>query len=233
MMSTARIIIAREPLADGFVGLDLMRSDGTKHSLNPAGRPTGLLAATIGGLGLTGVITRVALELMPIASSNMDVETIPFRNLSEFFALAAESETTHDYTVAWVDCLAKGSTLGRGIFTRARHGNDGQLRVHATAGPSVPLDAPGFLLNRLSLSAFNEIYYRLAGRPRQTTMSVPSVFLSARRDRKLEQALWPSGLLSISKRRSTGRCGSRNGGNAANDRRSRAGILPGGTEDVR
>jgi hypothetical protein len=56
------------------------------------------------------------------------------------------------------------------------HGNDGELRVHSTAGPSVPLDAPGFLLNRLSLSAFNEIYYRLTGRPRQTTTSYNPFF---------------------------------------------------------
>jgi L-gulonolactone oxidase len=155
--------------------LDLMHSDGIVRSLTPADS-TGLYAATIGGLGLTGVITRVALELVPIGCSNMDVETIPFRSLSEFFALATESETTHDYTVAWVDCLARGSTMGRGIFTRARHGNDGELRFHSRAGPSVPFDAPGFLLNRLSLSAFNEIYYRFAGRSRQTTMSYDPFF---------------------------------------------------------
>ena len=155
--------------------LDVMRSDGAERSLSPEDT-TGAFAATIGGLGLTGIITRVALELLPVASSTMDVQTIPFRDLSEFFALASESETTHDYTVAWVDCLARGSTLGRGIFTRARHGNDGQLQVHSKAGPSVPLDAPGFLLNRLSLSAFNEIYYHLAGRPREATTRYDAFF---------------------------------------------------------
>ena len=155
--------------------LDLIRSDGTEHSLTSADS-TGLFAATIGGLGLTGVITRVVLELAPIASSNMSVETIPFGNLTEFFALAAESEATHDYTVSWVDCLAKGRTLGRGVFTRARHENDGVLRVHSGSGPSVPVDAPGFLLNRLSLSAFNEIYYRFAGRARQTRLSYDPFF---------------------------------------------------------
>lgn len=156
-------------------GLDIMSSDGVERSLAPDDT-TGAFAATIGGLGLTGVITRVTLQLVPIASSNMHVETIPFRNLSEFFALATESETTHDYTVAWIDCLAKGSALGRGIFTRARHSADRQLRVHPTTGPSVPLDAPGFLLNRVTLSAFNEMYYRLAGRSRQTTMSYDPFF---------------------------------------------------------
>jgi L-gulonolactone oxidase len=155
--------------------LDLRRSDGTEHSLDRADS-TGLFAATIGGLGLTGVITRVAVELAPIASSNMDVETIRFGNLAEFFVLAADSEATHDYTVSWVDCLAKGRTLGRGIFTRARHSSDGELRVHSGTGPSVPVDAPSFLLNRLSLSAFNEIYYRFAGRSRQTRVSYDRFF---------------------------------------------------------
>jgi len=156
--------------------LDLTRSDGTQHSLTPADS-TGLFSATIGGLGLTGVITRVALELAPITSSDMDVQTIPFGNLAEFFALATESEASYDYTVAWVDCLGRGNTLGRGFFTRALHNkSNGELRVHSGAGPSVPVDAPGFLLNRLSLSAFNEIYYRFAGRPRHTTMSYNSFF---------------------------------------------------------
>lgn len=155
--------------------LDVKRSDGEERSLS-RDDTTGAFAATIGGLGLTGVITRIALQLMPVASTNMDVETIRFSNLSEFFALASESEASHEYTVAWVDCLARGGALGRGIFTRARHGTDGELRVHSTEGPSVPLDAPGFLLNRWSLSTFNEIYYRLAGRTRQATTSYNPFF---------------------------------------------------------
>lgn len=149
--------------------LDLLRSDGTELSL-AQDDTTGAFSATIGGLGLTGVITRVELELLSVSSSDMDVETMPFSGLPEFFALADESEASHDYTVAWVDCLASGATLGRGVFTRARHAREGELRVHSARGPSVPMDAPGFLLNRLSLSAFNELYFRLAGRPRRTRM---------------------------------------------------------------
>jgi len=155
--------------------LHLVRSDGIEHVIDREDK-TGLFAATVGGLGLTGVITRVALELMPIASASMDVQTMPFGSLPEFFALAAESEATHDYTVAWVDCLAKGSKLGRGIFTRARHSSDGELRVHARVGPTIPVDAPGFLLNRLSLSVFNELYYHFAGRPRHATVSYDPFF---------------------------------------------------------
>lgn len=146
--------------------LNLLRSDGVERTVD-ADDPTGLFAATIGGLGLTGIITRVEIELVPITSSNMDVQTIPFTNLAEFFRIAAESELSHEYTVAWIDCLAEGPTLGRGIFTRARHSSNGPLLAGHQVGPGVPFDAPGFLLNRLTLSAFNEIYYRAAGRPRE------------------------------------------------------------------
>ncbi|MDB5582218.1 MAG: FAD-binding oxidoreductase [Bradyrhizobium sp.] len=155
--------------------LTLLRSDGSEHIV-AAEDTTGLFAATVGGLGLTGVITRAALQLVPIASSDMATETIPFGNLKEFFALSAESDASHDYTVAWIDCLAKGDSLGRGIFTRARHASDGELRAKPPGGPAVPFDAPGFLLNRLTIAAFNEAYFRLAGRARQATLSYDPFF---------------------------------------------------------
>jgi L-gulonolactone oxidase len=155
--------------------LDMLRGDGAALSIDRSDS-TGLFAATIGGLGLTGIITHVALELMPIASSDISVESIPFGNLAEFFQLAADSERDHDYTVAWIDCLAKGPALGRGIFQRASHSRNGNLRVHAGAGPSIPMDAPGFLLNRLTLSAFNALYYRLNGRRRLTTVAYNAFF---------------------------------------------------------
>lgn len=156
-------------------GLELMRSDGSVRFLTPDD-PSGLFDATIGGLGLTGIITRVTLQLRPIASSNIDVQTIPFGNLDEFFALAAESSESHSYTVAWIDCLGSGAKLGRGIFTRAQHSPAGEERVRPGGGPSVPIDAPGFALNRWTLAAFNEMYYRLAGRPRQATVSYDPFF---------------------------------------------------------
>lgn len=155
--------------------LSLLRSDGSETTVTDDDA-SGLFAATIGGLGLTGIITRATLQLAPIASSNMVVETIPFGNLAEFFVLSAESDASHDYTVAWIDCLAKGDRLGRGVFTRACHARDGELRVKPPGGPSVPIDAPGFLLNRFSIAAFNELYFRLAGRARQSTVSYDPFF---------------------------------------------------------
>nr|WP_264053252.1 FAD-binding oxidoreductase [Rhodopseudomonas palustris] len=155
--------------------LELIRTDGSVHVLEP-GEPTGLFNATIGGLGLTGVISRVMLGLRPIASSNMEAETLPFGNLSDFFALTAQSVSSHDYTVAWIDCLGTGGKFGRGIFTRAAHAADGELKVHRARGPSVPFDAPGFALNRWTIGAFNELYYRVAGRARKTVVPYDPFF---------------------------------------------------------
>lgn len=140
--------------------LTLLRSDGSIRALS-ADDETGLFAATIGGLGLTGIIATAQIELIPISSAMMDAQTVPFGDLDEFFAVAAESEPSFDYTVAWVDCLAKGTALGRGLFSRGRHAAQGPLAVHEPGtGRNLPTDLPGFALNRLSIGAFNALYYR-------------------------------------------------------------------------
>jgi FAD/FMN-containing dehydrogenase len=148
--------------------LGLLRSDGRAVELGPDDG-TGLFAATVGGLGLTGLIAWVEIEMMPIASATMEVETIPFGGLDEFFALAAESDAAFDYTVAWVDCLASGDALGRGILSRARHAASGSLATPPPRGrSSLPIDLPGFVLNPTTIKAFNALYYangrRKAGR---------------------------------------------------------------------
>jgi L-gulonolactone oxidase len=144
--------------------LGLVRSDGGALTLAP-GDPAGLFAATIGGLGLTGVIEWAEIEAVPIASPLVDVETIPFGSLDEFFAIAAQSDAGFDYTVAWVDCLATGGNAGRGVFSRGRHAANGaaapeerRLRFN------LPVDLPGFVLNGLTVRAFNALYHRAATR---------------------------------------------------------------------
>ncbi|HWB48544.1 MAG TPA: FAD-binding oxidoreductase [Stellaceae bacterium] len=152
-------------------GLGLVRSDGREIELTPDDE-TGLFAATIGGLGLTGLIAWVEIELMPLASAMMEVETIPFGGLDEFFALAEESDAAFDYTVAWVDCLAAGEALGRGLFSRARHAASGPLAVGARRGPALPIDFPAFALNPMTVRAFNRLYYGL-GRRKAGRTTVP------------------------------------------------------------
>jgi len=142
--------------------LGLRRTDGGTHDIGP-GDP--LFAATIGGLGLTGVVEWVELQLAPTAGAWLDNEDIAFGSLDEFFALAAESEASHQHTVAWVDCTAQGAGLGRGIFSRANWSASTDRTAHRPPRLAVPLDAPAFLMNTLTLKAFNALFYGL-GRAR-------------------------------------------------------------------
>ncbi|WP_246191298.1 FAD-binding oxidoreductase [Aureimonas leprariae] len=149
----------------------LLRTDGSEHRLPPA-EVSGLFAATVGGLGLTGVITEATIRLRRIATSDMEAETVPFPDLDGFFALAEASAASHEYTVAWIDCLASGRSLGRGLFTRANHATEGPLAVPARRGPAVPMDAPSLFLNRWTIGAMNTAYYAL-GRRRAGARRVP------------------------------------------------------------
>ena len=143
------------------VAVGLLRSDGRRLILTPKLEPD-LFSATVGGLGLTGVIEWVEVQLVPIRSATLDVEIVPYDNLDAFWPLAQESVAYHEHTVAWIDCLSGGAQQGRGIFTRANWAHDGRLAVHSDRTfKSVPIEFPSFALNRLSVSAFNELYYDL------------------------------------------------------------------------
>jgi L-gulonolactone oxidase len=140
--------------------LGLLRGDGSRLTLSPDENPD-LFAATIGGLGLTGVITWVELQLAPIASAWLDVEIVPYDNIEAFWALAEDGASGFEHTVAWIDCLARGDKRGRGVFTRANWRTDGRLDVHNDrTWKVIPMDAPSFALNRFSVRAFNTFYYR-------------------------------------------------------------------------
>jgi short-subunit dehydrogenase/FAD/FMN-containing dehydrogenase len=133
----------------------LVRSDETHHICSTAQNPE-LFSATIGGLGLTGVITWATLQLLPIKSSRVDAITMRFNSLDEFFALSAEHDPHHEYSVAWIDCLAKA---GRGILTLGDHASTGELIVNHNAAYSMPITPPISLINNVSLRLFNTLYY--------------------------------------------------------------------------
>ncbi|MBF0442041.1 MAG: hypothetical protein HQK54_09065 [Oligoflexales bacterium] len=89
------------------------------------------------------------------------MESVKFDNLDEFMKLA-EEDANFEYTVAWVDCVAKGESLGRGIYMRGNHaGPNGGKPVKTIGRPmiSVPIDAPSFMLNSYTVKAFNILYY--------------------------------------------------------------------------
>jgi FAD/FMN-containing dehydrogenase len=122
---------------------------------------TDLFHATIAGLGLTGLILWAEIQLRQIANPAMDTETIRFRNLDAFFDLSGESDRDYEYTVAWIDCLARGSSLGRGLFMRGNHAATREkLPTHAGKTHSFPMEMPFPLVNAWSLRTFNSLYYR-------------------------------------------------------------------------
>lgn len=140
---------------------ELVRSDGSRVICSRS-ENSDLFHATIGGLGLTGLITWASIRLKPISSPFIDQEVIRFGCLEEFFMIS-ENSFDFEYTVAWIDCLAKGKNLGRGLFIRGNHS------VHRDGDPkqlpgkmkfSVPCTMPSFTLQPHNVRIFNELYYR-------------------------------------------------------------------------
>ena len=143
----------------------LLRSDGRRLRCS-AEENTELFRATIGGLGLTGLVVSVEITLVPISSAYMEVQDHTFTSLDEFAALSQASQDW-DYTVSWIDCFARGDQVCRGIFTRARHAAEGSLypgRSRPRLG--VPFAPPVSLVNRFTVDWFNRAYFQ-AGRRRQ------------------------------------------------------------------
>ncbi|CAN7446496.1 FAD-binding oxidoreductase [Bosea sp. LjRoot90] len=174
---------------------ELARSDGSMLTCSPIANAE-LFAATIGGMGLTGLITQVELQLMPVDSAEMLQEAIRFDGLDAFFAIAAESDATHDYTVAWVDSLAGGRHFGRGVFFRADHAPASDAPP-AKAGATLPfpLKPPVSLINRLSLRAFNALYRAAQPRtPEPQRIAYRPFFYPLDRVRDWNRAYGPKGL---------------------------------------
>lgn len=147
--------------------LELQRSDGSRIRCSPDGN-SALFGATIGGLGLTGLILSAELSLRPIRSPSVVVESLPFRSLLEFEALSRESDGTHEYTVAWLDSQRKQT---RGIFFRGNHATEGARAAGPAEPHRLPLAPLAPFLNSLSVRAFNEIYFR--ANARQGERAVP------------------------------------------------------------
>jgi FAD/FMN-containing dehydrogenase len=138
--------------------LELVRSDGSHTLCSPTQNPE-LFSATIGGLGLTGLITWATLRLKPIVSRMIDYEGIQFHGIDEFLDLTDQSKDI-EYTVSWVDCASTGRNFARGIFMQGDHSS---RRDTLTPSPKpkliFPFDAPGFALNHLSVSLFNTAFF--------------------------------------------------------------------------
>lgn len=152
---------------------ELLRSDGSRRVLSSQSDEDGLFSATLGGLGLTGLITWAELQLRRVPGPWLESESVRFGNLEEFFALSTASAATHEYTVAWIDCLASGQRLGRGHFLRSDHAapDPADCPPIRHSGRTMPFTPPFSLVNTLSLRAFNTLYYWRQPARRKRTVS--------------------------------------------------------------
>jgi decaprenylphospho-beta-D-ribofuranose 2-oxidase len=153
--------------------MDLLCADGTIRALTPESE---LFWATVGGMGLTGLVLRATLRMKKVESAYCLVDTERCADLDDLLARMAEGDDRYTYSVAWIDCLARGSSLGRSVLTRGWPATRDQLppklREHSLdfAPRQVAVAPPIFpsgLLNRASVAAFNEAWYRKAPRERR------------------------------------------------------------------
>jgi FAD/FMN-containing dehydrogenase len=139
---------------DHIQRIKLTRTDGTIIECGPDLSPE-WFSATVGGLGLTGVITEAEIQLRRVAGPWLDTETVPYANLDEFFRLADDSETDWEHTVSWIDCISGQ----RGLFMRGNPTDVGQRPEPKSRKLTMPFVPPISLVNRLSLRPFNIAYF--------------------------------------------------------------------------
>jgi FAD/FMN-containing dehydrogenase len=137
------------------LAMDIWRSDIGVHSIRPEDP---LFRATVGGLGLTGLILSVTLQCIPVESAFIEKQSVRIRGVGEFFELSEESDGGYNYTVAWIDCLAPTRWLGRGQFYRGNHARDGGLELKRKRRLAIPFELPVSAINRASIWSFNALY---------------------------------------------------------------------------
>lgn len=148
--------------------LRLIDGRGELRDISPTVEPE-LFWATVGGMGLTGIVVDATIRMSPIESSRLLVDTDRTADLDEVMTLMVEGDAAYDYSVAWIDIMARGSSMGRSILDRGRFAT----RDEALAGgvtdlyayhphqlPPVPDLVPSGLINKLFCRTFNEAWYR-------------------------------------------------------------------------
>ncbi len=147
---------------------ELVMVDGTGEvrTLQPGGPDSDAFWATVGGMGLTGVVTQATFTGIPITSSRMLVDTERADDLDDVMARMLARDDQYRYSVAWIDSVSRS---GRGVITRGDHAPVEALSAGDRAkaleyGPRAVATAPPFIpsgvLNRWSARAFNEAWFR-------------------------------------------------------------------------
>lgn len=165
--------------------LTLLLADGSQVVVGPDLRPE-LFWATVGGMGLTGVILDATVRLLPIETSRMSVDTERVPDLDSLFTAMAEHDDDYRYSVAWIDPQAKGRSLGRSVLSRGDHARLDQLGPREAIDPlgygakqlvsMPPLIPPMGVINHATVAAFNEMWYRKAPRRREGQLQSIAAF---------------------------------------------------------
>jgi decaprenylphospho-beta-D-ribofuranose 2-oxidase len=164
--------------------LDLALPSGEVVTVAPDRDPDAFWA-TAGGMGLTGIVREATFRLSAVESSRLLVDTERTPDLDTTMALMAETDERYRYSVAWVDLMARGASMGRSVVTQGRFALRSELTPRAAADPlhfdpkvfiTAPPGAPSGLLNRLSVKAFNEVWFRKAPRHREAELQPISTF---------------------------------------------------------
>ncbi len=150
--------------AEHVLSIVLILADGSYKTCS-ATENAELFWATAGGMGLTGIVSEVTLKLIPIETSKITVNQLAAKNLLHLFQLLQDPALDDRYSVAWIDCLATGDHLGRGIAMFGHHASmtefsgKNPLQHKAKRPRSLPFDFPSWFLNPLSINLFNKLYY--------------------------------------------------------------------------
>lgn len=160
------------------LSFDLLMSDGRVQTCTKEETPD-LFWSTCGGMGLTGLILKATFRLAPISSVYIRQETVKCKNIDAIMDVFEQSQEW-TFSVAWIDCLARGESLGRSIMMRGEFAEPDEvshpkarqnpLRVPAKFKKTVPINFPNLALNTLSIRAFNALFYGKA--PSGTAKSV-------------------------------------------------------------
>ena len=155
--------------------LDLLTADGEVRRLEPE-RDTEAFWVTVGGMGLTGVVLRATVQLLRVESSAMVVDTERATDLEDLMDRLVRTDEQYRYSVAWIDLLARGASLGRAVLTRGDHAPAAALPARQQQDPlrfaprplaTMPGIVPGGLLRPSTVRAFNEFWYRKHPRERR------------------------------------------------------------------
>ena len=166
------------------VALDLVTADGETHVIGPDREPE-LFWATVGGMGLTGVVTRAVLRTIPVETSFMSVTTSRLPDLATAMATMRSTDERFTYSVAWIDTLARGRGMGRSVLSQGEHATRDELTGRAAGHPlraprqprlAAPPHLPGGLVRHATVRAFNEAWFRKAPVRREGEIQPQSTF---------------------------------------------------------